>query len=121
MRITLPTPLQLAPLHMDIYPGNLITCAVGLRLIDWEYAADCDVALNIATLFRSNDWASVQQRFLQHYAQHGYPDEARLHAQVQFWLPWVDYLMLMWFEARWQHSGDAKFLRWGAALHQSFC
>ncbi|CDG47476.1 phosphotransferase [Serratia symbiotica] len=122
LRITPPTPLQLAPIHMDIHPGNLITSAAGLRLIDWEYAADGDVALDIAALFRSNDWASVQQQcFLQHYAQHGYPDEARLHAQVQCWLPWVDYLMLMWFEARWQQSGDAEFLHWGAVLRQRFC
>lgn len=52
---------------MDIHPGNLITSAAGLLLIDWEYAADGDVALDIAALFRSNGWASVQQQcFLQH-------------------------------------------------------
>ena len=44
-----------------------------------------------------------------------------LQAQVQRWLPWVDYLMLLWFEVRWQQSGDVEFLRWGAALRRQFC
>ena len=46
---------------------------------------------------------------LQHYARRGYHDVARLQAQVRRWLPWVDYLMLLWFEVRWQQSGDAEF------------
>jgi len=122
MRAEPPAPLQLAPLHMDIHPGNLIAGPAGLRLIDWEYAADGDVALDIAALFRSNGWAGAQQRrFLQGYAQRGYPDVGRLHAQVQRWLPWVDYLMLMWFEVRWRQSGNAEFLRWSAALRRRFC
>ncbi|MEE4484226.1 phosphotransferase [Serratia ficaria] len=117
-----PAPLQLAPLHMDIHPGNLIASAQGLRLIDWEYAADGDVALDIAALFRGNGWSFAQQQlFLRHYARRGYPDAGRLHAQVRRWLPWVDYLMLMWFEVRWCQSGDAEFLRWGAALRRRFC
>ncbi|HFF9525339.1 TPA: phosphotransferase, partial [Serratia marcescens] len=108
--------------HMDIHPGNLLATGEGLRLIDWEYAADGDVALDIAALFRGNRWAAeAQQRFLQHYARQGYHDVARLQVQVQRWLPWVDYLMLLWFEVRWQQSGDAEFLRWGAALRRRFC
>lgn len=119
---TPPSPLKLAPLHMDIHPGNLLATGEGLRLIDWEYAADGDVALDIAALFRGNGWsAEEQQRFLQHYARQGYHDVARLQAQVRRWLPWVDYLMLLWFEVRWQQSGDAEFLRWGAAVRRRFC
>ncbi len=95
---------------MDIHPGNLLTTGEELRLIDWEYAADGDIALDIAALFRSNGWsAEQQQRFLQHYAHQGYRDVARLQAQVRRWLPWVDYLMLLWFEVRWQQSGDVEF------------
>lgn len=117
-----PSPLKLAPLHMDIHPGNLLATGEGLRLIDWEYAADGDVALDIAALFRGNGWAAEQQqRFLQQYARQGYHDAARLQAQVRRWLPWVDYLMLLWFEVRWQQSGDVEFLRWCAALRRRFC
>ncbi len=58
---------------------------------------------------------------MQYYARQGYHDVARLQAQVHRWLPWVDYLMLLWFEVRWQQSGDAEFLRWGAAVRRRLC
>jgi thiamine kinase len=117
-----PTPLKLAPLHMDIHPGNLIAQGQGLRLIDWEYAADGDIALDIAALFRGNAWSPAdQQQFLRHYARIGYSNLPLLSTQVQRWLPWVDYLMLLWFEVRWQQTGDPEFLRWGAVLHRRFC
>lgn len=117
-----PRPLKLAPLHMDIHPENLIKQQTRLRLIDWEYAGDGDVALELAALFRFNQWSAAAQReFLQQYARQGYHDLTALGRQVQRWLPWVDYLMLMWFEVRWQQSGDAQFLRCAAALRQRFC
>lgn len=117
-----PTPLKLAPLHMDIHPGNAIARGESLRLIDWEYAADGDIALDIAALFCGNAWSPARRlRFLQHYARIGYADLPLLSAQVQRWLPWVDYLMLLWFEVRWQQTGDPEFLRWGAVLHRRFC
>ena len=107
---------------MDIHPGNLIADGDRLRLIDWEYAADGDIALDIAALFRGNAWPPAdQQRYLQQYVRTGYSDLPLLHAQVQRWLPWVDYLMLLWFEVRWQQTGDPEFLRWGAVLHRRFC
>lgn len=117
-----PRPLKLAPLHMDIHPENLIEQQTRLRLIDWEYAGDGDVALELAALFRFNQWsAAAQWEFLQQYAGQGYRDPAALSRQVRRWLPWVDYLMLMWFEVRWQQSGDAQFLRCAAALRRRFC
>lgn len=118
-----PQPLKLAPLHMDIHPGNLLSTSTGLKLIDWEYAADGDIALDIAALFHGNQWSQGQQtNFLQHYCrgEQGYHDIARLSCQIQQWLPWVDYLMLMWFEVRWQQTRDAVFLQWAAPLRQRF-
>lgn len=115
-----PRPLHLAPLHMDIHPGNLVLDGERLRLIDWEYAADGDIALELAALFYGNRWSPErQQRFLQHYA-HGYPP-AQLRQQIRRWQPWVEYLMLLWFEVRWQQSGDRAFLHWSAAQRQRFC
>lgn len=60
--------------------------------------------------------------FLQDYCnnEHGYHDIARLSRQIQQWLPWVDYLMLMWFEVRWQQTADPIFLAWAAPLRQRF-
>lgn len=115
-----PRPLHLAPLHMDIHPGNLVLDGERLRLIDWEYAADGDIALELAALFYSNRWSPErQQRFLQHYA-HRYP-LPQLRQQIRRWQPWVEYLMLLWFEVRWQQSGDRTFLHWSAAQRQRFC
>ncbi|MEY4475201.1 MAG: thiamine kinase [Pseudomonadota bacterium] len=122
-RRALPQVLKLAPLHMDVHPGNLLTMADGLKLIDWEYAADGDIALDIAALFRGNNWLAPQQRvFLQHYcrSEHGYHDIDRLSRQIQRWLPWVDYLMLMWFEVRWQQTNDEIFLQGVSPLRQRF-
>ncbi|MFC0227201.1 phosphotransferase [Serratia aquatilis] len=118
----MPNPLMMAPLHMDIHAGNLVKQGQRLRLIDWEYAADGDIALELAALFRFNQFPPHQQRlFLRHYTQQGYADLPQLVLQVQRWLPWVDYLMLMWFEVRWQQCRDPAFLLWGAALYQRFC
>ncbi|WON78472.1 phosphotransferase [Serratia sp. UGAL515B_01] len=122
MQHKMPNPLMMAPLHMDIHLGNLVIQGDRLRLFDWEYAADGDIALELAALFRFNQFTLHEQRqFLRHYTQQGYADLARLDSQVQRWLPWVDYLMLMWFEVRWQQCRDPAFLRWGAALYQRFC
>ncbi|MGH1473504.1 thiamine kinase [Yersinia proxima] len=123
LRRPLPQTLKLAPLHMDIHPGNLLTTPSGLKLIDWEYAADGDVALDIAALFRGNSWSAPQQQaFLQHYCanEQGYHDIERLSRQIQRWEPWVDYLMLMWFEVRWQQTGNTEFLQWVAPLRRRF-
>lgn len=122
MRSRMPHPLMLAPLHMDIHPGNLLQQQGQMRLIDWEYAADGDIALELAAFFRANQLSQpIQQHFLKQYSQHGYGDLLRLNLQVQRWLPWVDYLMLMWCEVRWQQCRDPALLRWGRGLYQRFC
>ncbi len=42
-----PRPLRLAPLHMDVHGDNIVLTSAGLRLIDWEYAGDGDIALEL--------------------------------------------------------------------------
>lgn len=49
-----PRPLRLAPLHMDVHAGNIIHSEFGLRLIDWEYAGDGDIALELAAVWISS-------------------------------------------------------------------
>ncbi|OWF78427.1 thiamine kinase [Yersinia rohdei] len=123
IRRALPRRVKLAPLHMDIHPGNLLVTSTGLKLIDWEYAADGDIALELAALFGGNGWSRPQQQiFLQHYcrSEQGYHDIDYLSCQIQQWLPWIDYLMLMWFEVRWQQTGRHEFLQWAAPLRQRF-
>ena len=47
-KIREPQPLRLSPLHMDVHAGNLVHSVSGLKLIDWEYAGDGDIALELA-------------------------------------------------------------------------
>ncbi len=49
-----PRPLSLSPLHMDVHAGNLVHSASGLKLIDWEYAGDGDIALELAAVWVEN-------------------------------------------------------------------
>ncbi len=120
MRTPPPAPLRLSLVHMDIHAGNVLATPQGLRLIDWEYAADADIALELAAIIRGNGWSFAQQRaFLQRYVSAGgYRDLALLQQQVNRWLPWVDYLMLMWFEVRWQQTGELKYCEWAQPLHR---
>ena len=56
-----PAPLKLALVHMDIHAGNVLKTTDGLRLIDWEYAANADIALELAAIIRGNGWSAQQQ------------------------------------------------------------
>ncbi|WP_262499946.1 thiamine kinase [Photorhabdus heterorhabditis] len=123
--ISSPTPsiLKLSPVHMDVHCGNLINTHQGLKLIDWEYAADTDIGFALATLFRTNHWDKPQQQmFLNYYCGQpsGYLDRTLLERQIKRWQPWVDYMILMWFEVRWKQSRDRQFLELAQQLRLSF-
>ncbi|WP_413722433.1 phosphotransferase [Sodalis sp. RH23] len=123
MRAKMPAPLCCAPLHMDIHPGNVLRAPDGgLRLIDWEYAGDGDIALELAALFRGNGLdEGLQADFLRAYqagsSSPGYAT-AVLRRRIAAWAPWVDYLMLMWYEVRWRQTRQRHFLRHAAPLRR---
>ncbi|WKZ91025.1 phosphotransferase [Chimaeribacter arupi] len=119
LRAPLPPVLKIAPLHMDIHAGNIIVTGGGWRLIDWEYAADGDIACELAALVRGNGWSAQQQAALvaAYCAAGGYGDAGRLHTAVTRWLPWIDYLMLMWYEVRWQQTHTISFRAAADGLH----
>ncbi len=114
-----PTPLNVVPLHMDLHAGNLIGDRHGaLHFIDWEYAGDGDFALELAALFRGNDLGIRQQTaFLAAYRScaEGY-SLAAIRRQIAAWLPWVDYLLLMWYEVRWRQTRQRQFLHFAGPL-----
>lgn len=115
MHLPEPHPLKLAPAHMDIHPGNLIMSGNKLSLIDWEYAADTDIGLSLAALFRANNWSlTLINTFLRYYS--GYHCPQRVLLQTRRWQRRTDYMMLMWFEGRWGHTGDPQFLQYSAPL-----
>ncbi|MFS1539377.1 MAG: phosphotransferase [Candidatus Phlomobacter fragariae] len=100
--------------HLDIHSGNVLLAKDGsLKLLDWEYAADCDLAFALATLFATNDWdKNAQNQFLQHYCQqtHAYNDFYKLTQQIVLWQPWVNYMRMMWYEVRWMQTKDPQYL-----------
>ena len=121
-RVAPPDLLAWAPLHLDVHSENVLITPQGtLLLIDWEYAADGDIGLELALLVRGNglDIAS-QRRLLQTYQQlrPGLCAQA-LNASVQQWLPWADYLILMWWEVCWHQTGQTAFLAAGSASRRA--
>jgi len=76
-------------------------------LIDWEYAGDGDIALELAAV-----WCDAHTRcqLLNEYSRFARIDKQQLRRQIQRWRPWVLILMAGWYERRWQQSGDRQFI-----------
>ncbi|WP_318377117.1 thiamine kinase [Enterobacter sp.] len=102
-----PRVLRLAPLHMDVHAGNLVHSAQGLRLIDWEYAGDGDIALELASVWMDD---AARQGLVEDYARRASIDPIMLQRQVRRWRPWVMMLMAGWYEYRWQQTGEQQFI-----------
>lgn len=103
-----PQPLRLAPLHMDVHAGNIVHTAAGERLIDWEYAGDGDVALELAAVWTPDK--AARDTLIAAYAELAQMDTRTLARQVSRWRPWVLMLMAGWFEVRLAQTGDKQFI-----------
>lgn len=103
-----PSPLRLAPLHMDVHAGNIVHTQNGPRLLDWEYCGDGDIALELASVWTEDD--AQRQALLADYAQIARLSPLQLQRQVTRWRPWVLMLMAGWYELRWQQSQDKQFI-----------
>ncbi|WP_244202420.1 thiamine kinase [Buttiauxella warmboldiae] len=103
-----PAPLRLAPLHMDVHAGNLVHQPSGIKLIDWEYAGDGDVALELAATALANHIDS--EPLVDAYAQLSHLSPHKLSRQVARWQPWVMMLMASWYECRWVQTQDRTFI-----------
>jgi len=105
-----PHPLRLAVLHMDLHCGNLVAEGSRLRFIDWEYAADGDVALELAAIISANGLdGAQQQRLITRYATRQQLNIDALSGQIQRWQPWLSLLATSWYELRAQQSGEQHF------------
>lgn len=104
-----PRPLRLGPLHMDVHGDNIVRTASGLRLIDWEYAGDGDIALELAAVWVVDE--SQHRQLVNAYAQKAHIEPETLWRQVCQWQPWVMMLKAGWFEYRWQQTGERQFIR----------
>lgn len=103
-----PKPLRLAPLHMDVHPGNLVRSPAGLKLIDWEYAGDGDIALELAAIMAANNMGD--DSLIKAYAQLSQIPLETLTRQVARWRPWVIMLMASWYECRWRQTQEKIFI-----------
>jgi thiamine kinase len=97
-----------SPLHMDVHAGNIVHTPAGIRLIDWEYAGDGDVALELAAVWTESE--AARQTLIRDYARVAHIDADALRRQVKRWRPWVVMLMAGWFEMRYQQSRDKQFI-----------
>lgn len=121
---TMPKTLKLAPAHMDIHLGNIISDDNDkIMLLDWEYAANTDIGLSLETYFQANH-LNVDQRhfFLMEYGEKykAYTDIQGLAYHCTLWTPWVKYMMLMWYEVQWNQSQNDVFLLHSQPLRQYF-
>lgn len=109
---SLPRPLKLAPAHLDLHGDNAVLCSNCLMFIDWEYSSDADIAFELAMLFCGNRWnKGLETDLLQRYINAGgYSDGEKLRHQIDNWKPYVEYLILLWFETRWQQTKNQQYL-----------
>ncbi|OOH89112.1 LPS biosynthesis choline kinase [Pasteurellaceae bacterium 15-036681] len=92
------SPFKQAICHHDIHLANLIQKNDKLFLIDWEYCAISDPALDLTMLVYSKQLTQIQMDyFLKHYfAKTGF-DRTACMAKVEEYLPEVDKLNRLWF------------------------
>lgn len=81
-----PRPLRLAPLHMDVHGDNIVLTSAGLRLIDWEYAGDGDIALELAAVWVEDE--RQHRQLADAYAARARIDARQLWRQIRLWHPW---------------------------------
>ncbi len=93
---------------MDIHAGNLVHTTDGIRLIDWEYAGDGDIAMELAAVWSED--GDARHRLVMAYAAMAQIEPVLLWRQVLRWRPWVLMLMAGWYECRWQQTGDRQFI-----------
>lgn len=90
--------------HHDLHPNNVIIQADGsFKLLDWEYAAWSEPALEMAFLFANNELSETQQRHvLQCYLQGNWllQKERAFSQAIARYLPWVKLLNRLWWQVR---------------------
>lgn len=84
--------------HHDLGFYNLIQRPGGeLAVIDWEYAAAGDPMLDLALTVQANQLDVTIAA--QHYCRYLGADPELVSEAVQQWLPWCDFLAMLWYYA----------------------
>ncbi|MGX3021567.1 phosphotransferase [Ursidibacter sp. B-7004-1] len=91
-------PLALAICHHDIHLANLIEQEDKLWLIDWEYSAISDPALELALFLNANPLSKQQQAvFFNAYFANSELEPTACMAKIEEYLPEVEKLNQLWF------------------------
>lgn len=91
-------PLTKAICHHDLHLGNLVEGKEELIIIDWEYAALSDPALDIALFLHGNPLSMTQQAlFFGHYFAKSDIERTACLAKVAEYQSLVEKLSTLWF------------------------
>lgn len=110
--------------NIDINLNNILISNDGiLKLLDWEYSFDCDVAFSLATLFVNNKWKQdIEDYFLIKYCRY-YNNVcffSKLKRHILMWKPWVYYMLIIWYEVKWNKTKNKKYLKYSNSLRNIF-
>jgi thiamine kinase len=82
------------PCHHDLNPANLL----GNKpwVIDWEYGAAGHPGFELASIQRTHEWPAERRRALEEHYLRSLPRHEWPDFQSEAFLPWVDYIGLLW-------------------------
>lgn len=119
-----PNPTKTVLSHLDVHINNILLTKSGvLKLLDWEYSFDCDLAFDLASLFLNNNWDTKKEVFfLKSYClnKSSYRNLANLNKKILMWKPWVNYMNMMWYEIRWNQTKNEKYLKLSYPIRKNF-
>jgi thiamine kinase len=82
------------PCHHDLNPANLL--GSNPWVIDWEYGAAGHPGFELASIQRTHEWPAERREALEEYYLRLLPRHQWLDFQSEAFLPWVDYIGLLW-------------------------
>lgn len=110
--------------HLDIHLDNVFLLDNRfLKLVDWEYAIDCDLCFDFAFLFLNNNFSKkMEKKFFKQYCllNNIIDDFNNLYKIINLWKPWVYYAIMMWYEVRWMQTKEVKYLNLSEPIKKVF-
>ncbi|MGU5696105.1 phosphotransferase [Aeromonas veronii] len=82
------------PCHHDLNPANLL--GSNPWVIDWEYGAAGHPGFELASIQRTHEWPAERRDALEAYYRQALPRHQWPDFQSEAFLPWVDYIGLLW-------------------------
>ncbi|WP_303844554.1 phosphotransferase [Aeromonas sobria] len=82
------------PCHHDLNPANLLGSKPWV--IDWEYGAAGHPGFELASIQRTHEWPTERREALETYYLQALPRQQWPDFQSEAFLPWVDYIGLLW-------------------------